>query len=102
MVDRIEIEKTRTYQQTNTAFEPVGPITFTTPRGDVFVEDAPGFLSLQIDQDDKPYSIAILVYEPLPGRGEGLIVQMDANGARAVAGSLMMLADRLEPVRGAQ
>lgn len=96
--DRIVVEKTKTYQQTSSRFRRVGPVKMVTPRGEVHVEDVPGFTTLQIDHDGKPYSIAVLVYEPEPGRGQGMIVQMGADSARAVAGSLMMLADRLEKV----
>ncbi|QZP06841.1 hypothetical protein [Caenibius sp. WL] len=98
VLDTIVIEKTKTYQQTRAQLGRIGPIVMETPRGPVEVEDAPGFLTMQVDREGAPHSIAVLVYEPRPGKGRGLVVQMDANSARAVAASLMMMADRLEAV----
>lgn len=94
----VSIEKTKTYQRTNDRLGKLGPVIMETPRGPVHVEDAPGFLSLQVDRGGEPHSIALLVYEPLPGTGKGLVVQMSADSARATAASLMMMADRIAPL----
>lgn len=92
----IPLEKTETYQRTNCSFAPVGPGTMMTPRGEVYIEDVPGFLSMEIMRDGKVQSVGILVYEPKPGKGEGMLVQFSADNARAVAASLMMIADKIE------
>lgn len=97
-LETIQIEKTKTYQRTNDRLGTLGPVIMETPRGPVHVEDAPGFLTLEVDKGGVPHSIALLVYEPLPGKGEGLIVQMTADNARAVAASLLLMADRIAPV----
>lgn len=100
--DVMRLEKTRTYQRTNCSFEKIGPVFMKTPRGDVRVEDAPGFLSMEIMRGDEIVSVGIMVYEPKPGKGEGLLVQLSADNARAVAASLMMIADKIEPVGRSQ
>lgn len=99
ILETVVIEKTKTYQRTNDRLGTLGPCIWETPRGPVHVEDAPGFMSLEVDRNGEPHSIALLVYEPLPGKGTGLVVQLSADSARAVAASLMMMADRLEPVK---
>jgi hypothetical protein len=96
--ETVQIEKTKTYLRTSSNLGALEPVTMQTPRGPVHVEEAPGILTLEIDRAGAPHSIGVLVYEPLPGRGCGLIGQMDAKAARAVAASLMLMADRLEAV----
>lgn len=94
----MKIEKTDTYQRSDCSFPRIGPCEMETPRGDVVAHDAPGLLSLEIrDRDGKIISAAIMVYEPEPGHGLGLIAQLGADAARSFAASLLRIADLMEP-----
>lgn len=99
MSNVIRIERTKTCQHSSSQFPRIGPTEMETARGVIEVFDAPGLLVLHIDRSTEPDSIAIMVYEPEPGHGQGLICQMSADAARATAASLMNLADLIEPVR---
>lgn len=94
----MRLEKLRTFERLESRIAPLGSVTMITPRGEVLVEEMPGFLTLELCFNGHPGSIGIMVYEPAPGRAKGMLVQINANQARAIAGSLMELADRLAAV----
>jgi len=99
MSNVIRIERTNTCQKSSSTFPRIGPAEMETPRGTIAAFDAPGLLVMHIDRSSEPDSIAVMVYEPKPGHGQGLIFQMSADVARATAASLLRLADQIEPVR---
>lgn len=94
----MKIEKTDTYMRSDAQFARIGPVEMETPRGNCIAYDAPGLTSLEIrDGEGKIISAAIMVYEPEPGHGLGMICQMGSDGARAFAASLLRIADLMEP-----
>lgn len=100
VTESITPTKTKTYQQAQTSFTPIGPVNLKMPRGDALVEDVPGLMTMHLaDEDGSLISAAVVLYEPAPGRGHGYICQMDAACARAVAAPLMHMADQMEAVR---
>lgn len=95
----MKIEKTKTYQAVDDRFAPLGPLRMETPRGACIAHDVPGFLTMEIRDADgvEIISAAVMLYEPEPGHGIGFISQLSAKNARAVAASLMAIADKIEP-----
>lgn len=94
----MKIEKTAIYQRTDDRFACIGPIRMETPRGACTAHDVPGLLTMEIRDAEgvKVISAAMMLYEPEPGHGIGFISQMSAQSARAVAASLLAIADKIE------
>lgn len=93
----MEIEKTPTYQETNDQIAPIGPMSMVTRKGIITAYDAPGITSLEIrNEDGSVRSAAIVVYDPSPEVGAGLIVQMSADSARRFGASLIGIANLID------
>jgi hypothetical protein len=94
----MKIERTETCVSTDDAFPRIGPIDVETPRGRCTAHDAPGLLCMEIrNEDGSIKNAAIMVYEPEPGLGVGLLCHLGANTARTLAASLLRIADLMEP-----
>jgi hypothetical protein len=82
---------------------PIGVQIINTAEGPVECLDGLGLGSLMLTQPDGYKRIALMVYDPEPVEGEAhgiaLMHQLDAASARAFAGSLLRLADELEPIK---
>ena len=77
----------------------IGCLDLTTARGPVHVCEVPGFMTTEITRTSEPPSIGIIAYDVQPGRepGHGYIAQLSPEAAREIAGSLMRMANALDP-----
>jgi hypothetical protein len=96
MSDPTKINKLDGYMTTNCALEAIGPMAIQTPRGLVDCDEVPGLSSLIITKGvgNDPVSVALLTYCPVKGQGQ--IVQIDADSARNFGASLIRLAAMLD------
>lgn len=87
--------------KSNSCVEEVGCLDLDTPRGPVHFCEVQGIMTTVIRRGERPVeACAVLVYHPpLQGadQGAGFLVQLDAEGARAVGASLLKLADQISP-----
>lgn len=99
MADPIVPDKMEGFTSSRGEAIPFGKQIITTPRGDVEVTDAPGYMTLFVDHPNPEFRRAAwLLYAPdETGVGKGMIAQMTADQARAIAGSLAKLANVLDP-----
>lgn len=99
--ERITPGKTEDFQSFTGEAIPLGGQIIVTPRGEIMVTDAPGYMTLLAECENPEMSrIVFMLYRPEPisrSPGEGMVAQMTAFQARSIAGSLLKLADRLEP-----
>lgn len=100
MTNTIKPEKMPGFTQTHSRIPTLGPCAIVTAHGTVQSEEVPGLTTLLINRGEGESSIAVLVYMPaLDGEqiGMGVLTQLNANGARNVAASLLKLANDIAP-----
>jgi hypothetical protein len=80
---------------------PFKPFVMNTTRGPVLVEDAPGGMVGVMDSKNPDLRRVVFVtyHPPKEGKkmGTGEAHQMDADATRAMAASLLRMADRIDP-----
>lgn len=93
----IKPRKTTTAESSRGEATRLGCLDVMTPQGPVHFHDAPGFMTTTIERPGVATSIGVLSYDPEDGRG--LVCQLDGDGARTMAASLLRLADEIDPRR---
>lgn len=101
MTEVIKLERTADFEETRGVAVSVGPMVIETPHGQVMVLDAPGLTTTKIERPGVPTSIALIVYDPEPvpdlgNLGTALLAQLDPEIARAIAASLLRLANEID------
>lgn len=98
------LERTDTHEATRGDAFPLGCIDIDTPRGTVHCHDAPGIMTTEVCRRGQFERAGLLVYDPEPqtrgGKGMALLAQLDADGARSFAASLLRMATKLDQVHG--
>lgn len=93
MSDPIEVTKLEGAESVRSSIRPIGRVSLNTARGIIVADEVPGLSSLLL-QHEHGKTIGVLGY--CAAHGHGCYVQLDAEGARNFASSLLHLANLLD------